>query len=82
MSLSETTRLFDCDDKKTDGERSFRLSGAGRARAGWYFRAREGLFGPYGTLIDARRQLTELIGSRPDRQIERFRRLGLDLGRF
>jgi hypothetical protein len=81
MNHGDVATSVHVTDKKIDDERFFRLSGAGRGRSGWYFRAREGIFGPYGSLVDARQELRDLIGTQPDRQIERLRRLGLDLNR-
>jgi hypothetical protein len=81
MNHGDVAASVHVNDKKTDDERFFCRSGVGRGRSGWYFRAREGIFGPYGSLVDAHQELRDLIGTQPDRQIERLRRLGLDLNR-
>ncbi len=82
MSFVEDAPPTCNDDKYSDASRFFRLACGNRPRTGWYYRAREGLFGPFESKSAAQHHLGEVIGSDLQRCIERYRRLGVDLSRL
>lgn len=46
---------------------------------GWYYKAREGIFGPFETRDGAAEDLESLISSKPQRRREIYRKLGIIL---
>ncbi|HYW92529.1 MAG TPA: hypothetical protein VFA95_08740 [Gammaproteobacteria bacterium] len=75
MSEPETTAkrsgkgrfFFSSDEQEQSGE-------------GWYYKAREGVIGPFQTRDEAAEDLESLISANPQKRREIYRKLGIILG--